>query len=147
MRPLLKGLFTPSRHDVRDVAAINTLRQEYEALPDRALDQIATSTTELHPFIAVTAVLAQRILGERMFDVQLRGTLALIRGSIAEMQTGEGKTLTAVPADRLAGAHQRQRACDDRERLSGTPRRGMDGADLPAFGFASGVHPAGDDAF
>src|SRR5215471_1993313 len=33
-----------------------------------------------------------------MFDVQLRGVLALTRGSIAEMQTGEGKTLTAVPA-------------------------------------------------
>jgi preprotein translocase subunit SecA len=33
-----------------------------------------------------------------MFDVQLRGALALARGSIAEMQTGEGKTLAAVPA-------------------------------------------------
>src|SRR6267143_6209950 len=33
-----------------------------------------------------------------MFDVQLRCALALSRGSIAEMQTGEGKTLAAVPA-------------------------------------------------
>ena len=33
-----------------------------------------------------------------MYDVQLRGALALARGSIAEMQTGEGKTLAAVPA-------------------------------------------------
>jgi preprotein translocase subunit SecA len=33
-----------------------------------------------------------------MFDVQLMGALALTRGSIAEMQTGEGKTLAAVPA-------------------------------------------------
>jgi preprotein translocase subunit SecA len=33
-----------------------------------------------------------------MFDVQLRGALTLVRGSIAEMQTGEGKTLAAVPA-------------------------------------------------
>jgi preprotein translocase subunit SecA len=33
-----------------------------------------------------------------MFDVQLHGALALTRGSIAEMQTGEGKTLAAVPA-------------------------------------------------
>lgn len=98
MRPLLKGLFAPSRYDSRDVAAINTLRQEYEGLPDRALDQTAASTTERLPFIAATAVIAHRILGERMFDVQLRGTLALVRGSIAEMQTGEGKTLTAVPA-------------------------------------------------
>src|SRR3954468_5001537 len=33
-----------------------------------------------------------------MYDVQLRGALAPTRGSIAEMQTGEGKTLAAVPA-------------------------------------------------
>ena len=33
-----------------------------------------------------------------MFDVQLQGALALAAGRIAEMQTGEGKTLAAVPA-------------------------------------------------
>ena len=98
MRPLLKTLFAPSRHDSRDVATINKLRSEYESLSDLELDHLAQKTSELLPFIAVTAVIAQRVLGERMFDVQLRGTLALTRGSIAEMQTGEGKTLTAVPA-------------------------------------------------
>ena len=98
MRPLLKTLFAPSRHDSRDVATINKLRSEYESLSDLELDHLAQKTSELIPFIAVTAVIAQRVLGERMFDVQLRGTLALTRGSIAEMQTGEGKTLTAVPA-------------------------------------------------
>ena len=33
-----------------------------------------------------------------MFDVQLQGALAMAKGRIAEMQTGEGKTLAAVPA-------------------------------------------------
>ena len=48
--------------------------------------------------IAAAAVAASRVLGEHMFDVQLRGALALISGKVAEMQTGEGKTLTAVAA-------------------------------------------------
>ena len=98
MRPLLSNLFAPSRHDSRDVAAINKLRNEYESLGDDALNQIGATASEQLPFIAAAAVIAERVLGERMFDVQLRGSLALIRGSIAEMQTGEGKTLTAVPA-------------------------------------------------
>jgi Preprotein translocase subunit SecA (ATPase, RNA helicase) len=38
------------------------------------------------------------VLGLRMFDEQLLGALALHNGNIAEMQTGEGKTLAAVPA-------------------------------------------------
>ena len=98
MRPLLHSLFAPSRHDSRDVAAINKLRNEYQNLSDDALNQTGANTAELLPLIAGTAVIAERVLGERMFDVQLRGALALTRGSIAEMQTGEGKTLTAVPA-------------------------------------------------
>ena len=56
------------------------------------------TTNELLPLLAATAAIASRVLGQNMFDVQLRGALALTRGSIAEMQTGEGKTLAAVPA-------------------------------------------------
>src|SRR6185503_6893074 len=57
-----------------------------------------SETTELLQWIALTATVAGRVLGQEMYDVQLRGALALARGSIAEMQTGEGKTLAAVPA-------------------------------------------------
>ena len=39
---------------------------------------------------------AKRTLGQRHFDVQLMGGAALHMGNIAEMKTGEGKTLTAV---------------------------------------------------
>jgi len=98
MRPLLNSLFAASRHDSRDVANINKLRNEYQELSDDSLNRAGANTTELLPLIAAAAAIAERILGERMFDVQLRGALALARGSIAEMQTGEGKTLTAVPA-------------------------------------------------
>ena len=48
--------------------------------------------------MAAAAVAAERLLGLDMFDVQLQGSLALADGKIAEMQTGEGKTLAAVPA-------------------------------------------------
>ena len=110
MSPLLNSLFAPSRHDSRDVAVINKFRLEYESLTDEALNKVGVNASDLLPFIAAAAVIAERVLGERMFDVQLRGALALGRGSIAEMQTGEGKTLTAVPAiawlaRKLGGVH------------------------------------------
>ena len=44
---------------------------------------------------------ARRVLGERLYDVQIMGAIALHRGSIVEMKTGEGKTLSAVPATYL----------------------------------------------
>jgi preprotein translocase subunit SecA len=47
---------------------------------------------------ALAAVIAERVLGLHLFDVQVLGALALQRGEIAEMQTGEGKTVAAVPA-------------------------------------------------
>jgi preprotein translocase subunit SecA len=70
------------------VAAINRLRAE-------GLDRPGA---DLNSVIAATAVLAERTIGLRMFDVQIRGALAMANGIIAEMQTGEGKTLAAVPA-------------------------------------------------
>jgi preprotein translocase subunit SecA len=94
----LKALFAPARHDSRDIAKINSLRDEYSRLADPELNKLAQNTVDLLPLLAATAVIAERVLGECMFGVQLRGVLALARGSIAEMQTGEGKTLTAVPA-------------------------------------------------
>ena len=56
---------------------------------------------------ALAAVIAERVLGLRMFDVQIQGALALQRGHIAEMQTGEGKTLAAVPAVIWYALHSR----------------------------------------
>ena len=45
---------------------------------------------------AVVNAAAQRVLGKRFFDVQLQGGWVLLQGMIAEMETGEGKTLTAT---------------------------------------------------
>ena len=98
MGPLVEALFAPSRHDAANIQKINALRAEFARLSDDELNAAASRTTTLNELFGVTAVMAKRVLGEDMFDVQLRGALALARGSIAEMQTGEGKTLAAVPA-------------------------------------------------
>ncbi len=47
---------------------------------------------------ALTREAAARTIGQRHFDVQLLGGYALLKGTIAEMETGEGKTLTATLA-------------------------------------------------
>src|SRR5450755_1134457 len=71
---------------------------ELAGLDNDDLKVAARRATELFEVLAVTAVVASRVLGLEMFDVQLRGALAMANGRIAEMQTGEGKTLAAVPA-------------------------------------------------
>jgi len=89
------------------VAAINGLESEYEGLSDDGLhaktagfrQRLASGETldDLLPeaFAAVREA-AKRTLGNRLFDVQLIGGVVLHRGGIAEMVTGEGKTLTSV---------------------------------------------------
>ena len=96
MRRFLHSVF--ARRDGSEIQKINALRAEYGRLGDSELRARACEATDLLPLVAVTAAVASRVLGQDMFDVQLRGALALARGSIAEMQTGEGKTLAAVPA-------------------------------------------------
>src|SRR3712207_3005546 len=81
------------------------LRERYEALRERYL--IGDPLEELlFECFALTREAGKRTLGQRHFDVQLIGGMVLHDGSIAEMKTGEGKTLTAtLPAvlNALAG--------------------------------------------
>ncbi len=98
MRQLLRSIFSPARHDLSDIQKINAMRSEFSRLNDTDLRSAAARARDLLQLMAVTAAVASRVLAQDMFDVQLRGALALARGSIAEMQTGEGKTLAAVPA-------------------------------------------------
>ena len=89
------------------VAAINALEPELEALSDDELrartedfrKQIADGTevdSLLVPAFATVREAAKRTLGQRHFDVQLTGGMVLNDGRIAEMKTGEGKTLVAT---------------------------------------------------
>jgi preprotein translocase subunit SecA len=57
------------------------------------------SLEELLPrAFALAREAAKRVLGERHYDVQIMGAIVLHKGNILEMKTGEGKTLTCVPA-------------------------------------------------
>src|SRR5579872_1819798 len=81
-----------------DLQRIHQMRNSFASLSDADLRQRAREISDPLEVIAVTAVAASRLLKLDMFDTQLQGALALIDGKIAEMQTGEGKTLAAVPA-------------------------------------------------
>jgi preprotein translocase subunit SecA len=82
----------------REIAHINRRRAALRELPPEALRENFRETSDLLEAIAIAAVVAARVLGLELFDTQVHGALALARGYIAEMQTGEGKTLAAVPA-------------------------------------------------
>src|SRR5690606_641883 len=91
----------------RIVANINALEPEMQALSDEALQaktpefrqRIANgeSLDKLLPeAFAVCREASRRVLGMRHYDVQLIGGMVLHLGKIAEMRTGEGKTLVAT---------------------------------------------------
>jgi len=98
MRGIWRFLFPRSISTEDRVRRINRRRTELAGISDEALRDAGRRSRDLLETIAVTAVIAARVLGLVMFDVQLQGALALADGKIAEMQTGEGKTLAAVPA-------------------------------------------------
>ena len=93
----------------RQVERINVLESEYEALTD---EQLRGKTAEfrqrleagesldalLSEAFAVVREAGKRSLGMRHFDVQMIGGMVLNHGKIAEMRTGEGKTLVATLA-------------------------------------------------
>ena len=83
-----------------------------QALADLADDELAAAAQEAADDDAAICALgreaAQRGLGERPFDVQIAGTLALLDGLVAEMATGEGKTLSGALA--AAGYALRRRS-------------------------------------
>ena len=71
------------------------LRERYSALRERYLNGESLDDL-LYESFALTREAGKRALGQRHFDVQLIGGMVLHDGSIAEMKTGEGKTLTAT---------------------------------------------------
>jgi preprotein translocase subunit SecA len=71
------------------------LRERYAALRERCLNGESLNDLLFESF-ALTREAGKRALGQRHFDVQLIGGMVLHDGSIAEMKTGEGKTLTAT---------------------------------------------------
>lgn len=93
----------------KDIQKINAFEEAIQALSDA---QLKAKTVEfrarladgkpiesmVHEAFAVVREAARRTLGQRHYDVQLIGGWTLFQGKIAEMKTGEGKTLTATTA-------------------------------------------------
>jgi preprotein translocase subunit SecA len=91
----------------KTVVAINALETDLEALSD---EQLQAKTDEFKQRLADGATLdsliveafavvreaSKRVYGMRPFDVQMKGGIVLHQGKIAEMRTGEGKTLTST---------------------------------------------------
>ncbi len=113
--PLLQKKIFGSRNDRllkqyrKIVAKINGMEEGMKALSDEALrektkefkEKIANGATLesiLPEAFAVCREASRRVLGMRHFDVQLIGGMVLNDGKIAEMRTGEGKTLVATLA-------------------------------------------------
>ncbi len=91
------------------VQRINALEPEMQELTDEQLRERAEAIrarladgAEMDEVLDETFALVReaswRVLGQRNYDVQLIGAMVLHEGQIAEMRTGEGKTLAAVPA-------------------------------------------------
>ena len=92
------------------VAKINALEPEMQALADEELpqrlavyrEQVQNGEKDLDAVLpevfALVREASTRVLGMRHYDVQLLGAMALHNGKIAEMKTGEGKTLVATLA-------------------------------------------------
>ena len=81
------------------LAEVNRLRSELRPLPDGELLKIANKEGASQDLrFALAALAAERVLGFTLFDVQILGALVMAGGKIAEMQTGEGKTLAATLA-------------------------------------------------
>ena len=92
----------------KQVDVINGLNDKYEKMSDKDLraqtDELkkrlskknVTLDTILPDAFAVAREAAKRVIGERPYDVQLIGGMVLHEGNVAEMKTGEGKTLVAT---------------------------------------------------
>ncbi len=118
---MFRNLFDQNSKELKrmekTLAIVNRLEPEMQALDDEALRaktaefkarlaEGATLEDLLPEAFAVVREACRRTAGKRLFDVQILGGIALHQGRIAEMKTGEGKTLVAtLPAylNALAG--------------------------------------------
>ena len=95
---------------LKKVKNINALESNYENLSDEELQAAFNALKEevqngtkslddvLYESFAITREVSKRVLGLRHYDVQMVGGMVLNDGDIAEMKTGEGKTLVATLA-------------------------------------------------
>jgi len=115
-KSFLSALFGGSKHDkdmrrlkpivnkvnLEEPWAAKLSEEEFKKQTEEWKKDVQSGKTTLDEILPKAFALAReasrRVLGERHFDVQIMGAVVLHEGSILEMKTGEGKTLTCVPA-------------------------------------------------
>ena len=147
---LVTGLFGSSNARVvkklqSKVDAINALEETYVAFSDEQLrekteqfkQRIKKGETTDDLMIEAFAVCREggkRFLAMRHYDVQMIGGMVLHSGAVAEMVTGEGKTLVATSANLFERSRRSWRSRRHGQRLFGSSRHGMDGSFVHGFG-------------
>jgi preprotein translocase subunit SecA len=91
----------------RLLPAIADLEESLRNVPDAELADLAGEARGDAEFCAIGREAARRALGERAYDVQLLGTMVMLSGHVAEMATGEGKTLSGALAAARYARHGR----------------------------------------
>lgn len=116
-------------------------RQLQEQTPALKVGLLPAETPDdiLPDAFAVCREAADRVLGMRPFPVQVLGGVVLHQGRIAEMKTGEGKTLVATLPAYLNALEGKGRSHRYRERLSGQARLGMVGKVYRFLGLSAGL--------
>lgn len=96
----LRAIVDPTHRATVGLAGLGdaVLQDRARLLASRLKRTEAVSAEGLGPLFAVVREASSRILGLRHHDVQLMGAFALVQGMVAEMNTGEGKSLTATLA-------------------------------------------------
>lgn len=110
----IKSIFKSSVSEFdEDLKKINNLEEKISKLSDIELKektaefknrfqvQKKTLRSIKHEAFAVAREATKRVLGKRLYDVQILGSLVLHHGGVAEMKTGEGKSITSIPAGYL----------------------------------------------
>ncbi|WAH37710.1 preprotein translocase subunit SecA [Alicyclobacillus dauci] len=115
---LLKQVFNANERDIarlrRKIDRINGLESQFEHMTDEELQAMTPAFRQrlengekldnlLPEAFAVVREAAKRVMGQRHYDVQLMGGIVLHEGRVAEMKTGEGKTLVGTLPSYLNG--------------------------------------------
>jgi len=112
MFKFLKNLFDVGRHEQKRLSVmveeINQLEKRFEKMSDGEMKKFSRTLKKKVVVKGVNAVLAEafalvreasrRTVDMRPYDVQIMAALALFEGKVIEQKTGEGKTLSAIPA-------------------------------------------------
>ncbi len=134
---------------------VNAIEEDFVAMSDEELrgqtddfraryEKGETLESLLPEAFATVREASRRVLDKRHFDVQVMGGAALHMGNIAEMKTGEGKTLVATMPSYLNALTGARRTHRHSQRLSGQTRLRVDGTYPPFPRARCRRHPLAD---